>query len=417
VQHTEETDGAVVDDAGLAALLAHYDGYDRVTAQHYFEVTSYARDNCPVARSDTYGGYWVVSDHEDVRAVLSDATTYSNARGIMIPVEDRLRKPPQDLDPPLQSDFRKLLNRFFSKAGLVRHTGRTHEIARSHVDRLLAKGDRAAGGGGIDVIDDLAKPITSSVLGTVILNLDDLATQEEVARIVERIGYGSVADNAKAFSELQVRVGEMLDTMTERPEQDDVLNAVLRGTVDGGRPLTRDEQVGTVMQLMLGGLKTTVAALGHIVNHLAEHPELEHKLREPGWQLHYLDEFLRFEAPVKMIGRSVQRDVVLGGQQIAAGEMVAVMIGSANRDPAVFPDADELHLDRERNPHLAFGLGVHRCIGSNLARLEIQSVIDALLARVTNVALVKGTVLARTPSGSELSWETVPVTFDLLPED
>jgi len=168
------------------------------------------------------------------------------------------------------------------------------------------------------------------------------------------------------------------------------------------------------MQLLLGGLKTTVAALGHIVAQLAAHPELEARLREPGWSRHYHDEFLRLEPPVKMIARTTMRDTVVGDQPVAAGETVAVMLGSANRDEGVFDQADELNLDREKNPHLSFGLGVHRCIGSNLARAEIESTIDALLARVTNVRLVPGSTLSRTPSAPELSWENVPIDFDVL---
>jgi cytochrome P450 len=147
---------------------------------------------------------------------------------------------------------------------------------------------------------------------------------------------------------------------------------------------------------------------------MAQTEGLEARLREPDWARDYLDEFLRLEPPVKMVARAATRDVVLGGHQIRAGEMVAVMIGSANRDDAVFEGADELRLGRRNNPHLSFGLGVHRCIGSNLARLEIVSAITALLAKAENIRLVPGTVLARTPSAPELSWEAVPVDFDLI---
>ena len=109
------------------------------------------------------------------------------------------------------------------------------------------------------------------------------------------------------------------------------------------------------------------------------------------------------------------REVTIGGKRLRAGDMVAVMLSSANRDDTAFEHPDALDLTRRNNPHLAFGLGVHRCIGSNLARLEVTSAIDALLAKVRNVGLVPGTVLERTPSASELSWQAVPVRFDLVP--
>jgi len=401
------------DTVDYGAMLKHYDGYDLTAAQHYFDVLDWARKHCPVEHSDAYGGYWIVSKHDEIRQVLSDPHSFSNSQGIIIPVEDRLRKPPQDLDPPLQTDFRRLLNRYFSRHGLARHSDRVHQLAEQHIDAVLPKGDRALGGGGCDVIQDIAKPLTSAVLNTAILDLQDPVQFADTSALVEAIGYGSAEANSLAFARLQVLVDRLLDEMADREEQDDVINAVLHGVVEG-RPLTRNEQVGTIMQLLLGGLKTTVAALGHIVQQLAAQPELEAQLREPDWSRRYLDEFLRLEPPVKMIARTAMRDVVVGTQQVAAGEMVAVMLGSANRDESVFERADELCLDREKNPHLSFGLGVHRCIGSNLARLEIESTIDALLARVTNIRLVPGSTLTRTPAASELSWERVPVEFDLV---
>ncbi len=401
------------DTVDYSTMLEHYDGYDLATSQHYFDLTDWAREHCPVARSDAHGGYWIVSRHDDIRQVLSDPETFSNSQGIVVPVEDRLRKPPQDLDPPLQTDFRRLLNRYFSRHGLARHSDRLHQLAEQHIDAVLPKGNRAMGGEGVDVIQDIAKPLTSAVLNTAILDLQDPVQFAETSALVEAIGYGSAEMNSRAFARLQVMVDSLLYQMAHRAERDDVINAVLHGTVDG-RPLTRNEQVGTIMQLLLGGLKTTVAALGHIVAQLAAHPELEARLREPGWSRHYLDEFLRLGPPVKMIARTTMRDTVVGDQPVAAGDLVAVMLGSANRDEDVFDRADDLRLDREKNPHLSFGLGVHRCIGSNLARAEIESTIDALLARVTGIRVVPGTTLTRTPAASELSWESVPVDFDVL---
>jgi cytochrome P450 len=401
-------------DSGSAdqSVLGHYDGYDRQTSQRYFDIVASARQHCPVAHSAAHGGYWIVTAHADIRRILSDPETFSNANGIMIPVEDRLRKPPQDLDPPLQTDFRRLLNRYFSRHGLARHAERSRELAAAQVAAILPLGDRAVGGPGCDIIADFAKPLTAAVLSTVILDLRDPDRFTQMAALVARISKGSAEDNSRAFRTLQDAVDELLGTLSDREDRDDVLNAVLRGTV-ASRPLTHDEQVGTIMQLLLGGLKTTVAAIGHIVASIAQDEVPEDRLRQPDWSASYLDEFLRYESPVKMIARMVTREVMIGGRELRVGDMVAVMLPSANRDDAMFEHPDELDLARRNNPHLAFGLGVHRCIGSNLARLEIATAIDALLARVRNVGLVPGTVLTRTPSASELSWEAVPVQFDL----
>ena len=397
------------------SVLGHYDGYDRQASERYFEIVASARQHCPVAHSAAHGGYWIVSGHSDIRRILSDPETFSNANGIMIPVEDRLRKPPQDLDPPLQTDFRRLLNRYFSRRGLAPHAERSRELAAAQVAAILPLGDRAADGPGCDIVADFAKPLTAAVLSTVILDLRDPDRFAQMAAVVAQVSKGSFEDSSRAFRALQDAVDELLGTLDDREDRDDVLNAVLRGTV-ADRPLTHDEQVGTIMQLLLGGLKTTVAAIGHIVASIATHEVPEDRLRQPDWSTSYLDEFLRYESPVKMIARTVTREVTIGGRQLGAGDMVAVMLPSANRDDAMFEHPDELDLARRNNPHLAFGLGVHRCIGSNLARLEIATAIDALLARVRNIDLVPGTFLSRTPSASELSWEAVPVQFDLVPE-
>lgn len=387
--------------------LSDYDGYQAEASERYFDLVADARQHCPVAHSDAYGGYWIVTGHDDIRRILSDHEAFSNKFGIVIPVEDRLRKPPQDLDPPLQSEFRRLLNRFFSRHGLARHLDRMHELAAAQVEAILPLSS------GCDIVADFAKPLTAAVLSTVILDLQDQERFEEMSRIVAAVGYGSAEGNSRAFQALQSAVTALLATLHARERRDDVLDAVLYGRVMG-RPLTHDEQVGTVMQLLLGGLKTTVAAIGHIVALVAQRDGMEDRLREPDWVRADLDEFLRYESPVKMIGRSVTKDVTIGTQCVHAGEMVAVMLASANRDDRVFADPDNLELGRQTNPHLAFGLGVHRCIGSNLARIEITSAINALLARIHNIKLVPGTELHRTPSAPELSWASVPITFDVI---
>ena len=394
--------------------LDRYDGYDQQTAQRYFDIVAAGRRHCPVAHSTAYGGYWIATAHADIRRILSDPETFSNANGIIIPVEDRLRKPPQDLDPPLHTDFRRLLNRYFSRHGLSKHAERSRELAAAQVATILPLGDRAAGGPGCDIISDFAKPLTAAVLSTVILDLRDPDRFSRMSELVARISRGSAEDNSRAFRSLQDAVGELIVTLGDREDRDDVLDAVLRGTV-AGRPLTHDEQVGTIMQLLLGGLKTTAAAIGHIVASIAQHDVPEDRLRQPDWSAACLDEFLRYESPVKMIARTVTREVTVSGKRLRAGDMVAVMLSSANRDDTAFEHPDALDLTRRNNPHLAFGLGVHRCIGSNLARLEVTSAIDALLAKVRNIELVPGTVLERTPSASELSWQAVPVRFDLGP--
>jgi cytochrome P450 len=185
----------------------------------------------------------------------------------------------------------------------------------------------------------------------------------------------------------------------------------VNGTVQE-RPLTLEEQVGATMIMFTGGLDTTKAALGNIALHLAEEPGLEQRLRDPDWIKADLDEFLRYESPIMFMARTVTRDTELGGCPLKPGDRVAVHYASANRDESRFEHADQLDFGRERNPHAAFGLGPHRCIGMHFARLQIEIAFGELLSRVTNLRIPDGTHV-ETAVGIVLSPEHLPVVFDV----
>lgn len=395
----------------LGHLLSHYDGWTDVNAQHWHEITEFARATCPVAHSEANGGFWIVSSNQGAREVLGDPQTFSSRDGTQIPVEDRIRKPPQDMDPPLQSDFRRLLNRYFSLRGLEPYRPVFEDIVHAQVDSLMPP--VGTGVGRFEVIADFARPITTQILCRVIFNLDDPEVYGALAATTARLATGGVEANARTFAQLQGQVTELLDDLAGRAPQDDVLDAVLHGMV-AGRPLTRTEQIGTILQLLLGGLKTTVSAIANIVHNMTTTPGLEDELRRPDWTQRYLDEFLRYESPIKMVGRRVMRDTTVLGRDIPAGDMVAVLIGSANRDETVFDDAGALCPDRTNNPHVTFGLGVHRCIGSNLARVEISSALDILLRRAGHLRPAGTNQPVRATSQVELVWEAVEVEFDRL---
>jgi len=136
-------------------------------------------------------------------------------------------------------------------------------------------------------------------------------------------------------------------------------------------------------------------------------------LRTPGWERRALDEFLRLDTPVAALGRVAIQDATLHGQPIRAGERVDVYFASANRDEHVFSTPDRMDFGRERNPHVAFGLGVHRCIGMHLARLQIKVALEEMLTRATRVRLLPGTELRRRPGVAQV-YESLPIEFDAV---
>jgi cytochrome P450 len=189
----------------------------------------------------------------------------------------------------------------------------------------------------------------------------------------------------------------------------------LYGTVDGGRRLTEDEQVGILVVMFLAGLDTTRGAITTIAYHVAKDPTLEARLRDPRWARRDLDEFLRLESPVGCLARRVTKDTELGGVRLSAGAQLLLRFDSANRDPRKFVDPDQLNFNVRRGGHTGFGLGLHRCIGALLARMQIQVAFHELFKRVTNLRLGEESDMAWMP-GIANGPESLALTFDRVPD-
>jgi cytochrome P450 len=396
----ETTPGTDID---LDRLVDNFDAYDFDTAQHLFEVTKHARQKCPVSHSTAHGGYWLVTGYAAVREALSDPETYSSSEGVGFPHHQSLMMPPIDLDPPLQKDFRRLLNKYLSRAGIAQYEDAIRGIA---VEVIESFSDRGAA----DLHRDFAAPFTAEVLARVILHIEDKELFGRARKVAAEISRNDPTQEGDRRAQLEEISEEILDERKRSGLRTaDVIDALLYGEVDG-RPLTRDERVGTLMILVMGGLSTTNAALTATFAHVAMSPGLEEHLRDTDWTRKELDEFLRFEPPVGSLSRTVMRDATLAGQPLRAGDVVLLHFASANRDPETFDDPDRLILDRLRNPHLSFGLGDHRCIGSNLARMQVEISSAELLARIEDIRLAEGTVLVR-ETGTGSGWTALPVTF------
>ena len=384
-------------------MVDSFDVFDHETAQHVFEVTRHARSRCPVTHSNAYGGYWLVTSYAEVRQALGDPATFSSSQGVGFPHRQTLMMPPIDYDPPLQKEFRRLLNPHFSRAGIAKYAGAIREIAVQTVETF-------SGLGQADLHNDFAAPFTAEVLARVILHVDDEDLFQRARAVASQISRHDPSQEGDKRAQLEQISEEILNQRAASAQRHgDCIDALLHGEVSG-RPLTRDERVGTLMILVLGGLSTTNAALTGIFRHVAEIPGLEEHLREDDWTRQELDEFLRFEPPVGSLSRTVMKDTVLGTQPLKADDVVLLHFAAANRDGAMFAEPDELRLDRGKNPHLSFGLGDHRCIGSNLGRLQVEIAVAELLARVENIKLAKGAVLER-EAGTGSGWISLPVTF------
>jgi cytochrome P450 len=371
-----------VDAANTERLLAEYDPFAEETAPAKWDILDEARARCPIPRvyprTDPGVNYRMITRYEDVRFVLEHPEIFSSTGSAISEINVRL--PPLDADPPEQPDFRKILNPLMSRSALLRFEPAMRRIARETIDGFIDDGE-------CEFISQFAVPFSAGVLSRVIFDEDDAGKIAETVGVVSKC---ATDPSPESFFQLAMCAAGYIAKREATPgDADDILTALAGGTVTG-RAMTQEEHLGVVTVLFLAGLDTTRGALGNIAAHLARDPSLEARLRDPKWIRRDMDEFLRFESPVAIMGRTVLREVEVGGTRFVPGDRIIVNFGSANRDDKQFPNGDRLDFDQPRSGNMAFGLGIHRCLGSNLARLQLEFGYHELLSRVTNLRLLDG---------------------------
>ena len=347
------------------------------------------RDPYPVYRElrDTHPLYrckerelWVLSRFADVRAVLCDPGVLSSASGIVpsgfVPEKPLLIM----MDPPRHDAVRAVVQRAFTP----RRIRLLEASVRSHTQRLV---DALPSGGEVDLIEAFASPLPIYVISDLVGV--EIENREMFKRCSDELIHGSdpQADSMlEAQRELFDYLERKVSKLRERPG-DDLLSVLLDASAEGGS-LAPDDVLGFCYLLLLAGTETTTSALGNAITALHEFPvERERLARDPSLGPTAVEELLRFDSPVQGISRTLLREVQLHGQRIDAGERVHVLLGAANRDERVFAEPDRLDLGRAPNHHLAFGFGLHFCLGRSLARLELGVALEALLARAPDYAL------------------------------
>jgi cytochrome P450 len=293
-------------------------------------------------------------------------------------------------DPPDHTRLRALVSKAF--------TPRTIEVMRGHiqeiVDRLL---DRALARGGMDVIEDLAYPLPVTVICEMLgVPVDDHASirgwSADIARSLDAIGLPSdpsVAERGRtARRALADYFRALLPERRARP-QADLLSGLLAAEEQGDR-LTEPEVISMCLLLFIAGHETTVNLIGNGTLALLRHPEQLARLQaDPALVPAAIEELLRYDSPVQRTARIASTDVELAGHRIARGTMVVTVLGAANRDPAQFAEPDRLDVTRRDVRHIAFGYGIHFCLGAPLARVEGQLALGALLHRAPGLRLAE----------------------------
>ena len=347
------------------------------------------RSSCPVAHSDRYGGTWLPLRHEDVSAVAYD-TEHFTSRSVVV---SEVRPGPDDLPapiglaPPITSDppFHALARRLLLPAFSPKRIDALEPFTRELCVELL---DAAAGRSELDAAADYAQHIPLRVIVRM------LGFPQEDADLFRRFIRMVLEDVDQSAEERQALVEEgELDAYIDARiaehvahPQDDLTSFLLDAELDGHK-LDPDHVRGTMVLLMIAGIDTTWSAIGASLWHLAQSPADRQRLAdEPGMMATAVEEFLRAYAPVTM-ARLVAKDFDFQGQRLKEGDWLLLPFPAANRDPEFFPYADQVRLDRAENRHAAFGLGIHRCIGSNLARMELRVALEEWMRRYPDFEL------------------------------
>ena len=348
---------------------------------------------------DERSDHWLVPHHADVSALLRDrrfGRTYLHVAthaemgrpeepAYLGPFWHLIRNGMLDREPPDHTRLRRLV----AKAFTPRMVERQRDGIQAMVDRLV---DRIAEAGGGDLVADLAAPLSVTVIADLlgvpaadrpllrpwsaqICGMYEVNPSEEAGRVASR-----------AATEFSGYLRELSRSRRERPADD--LVTALTQVVDGGDQLTEDELIGTCVLLLNAGHEATVNATGIGWWQLFRHPDQLARLRaDPALLARGVDELLRFDTPLQMFERWVLEDAEICGVRVPKGAELGLLFGSANRDPAVFPDPDRLDLAREEAAqHLSFGAGVHYCLGAPLGRLELEQSFGTLLRRLPGMA-------------------------------
>ncbi|SEP20564.1 cytochrome P450 [Trujillonella endophytica] len=354
----------------------------------------------PIAFNDTHGGYWFVSGNQELFDTARRADVLSNDsdphgdrkgyQGITIPGLDPEQAKAQSgppgslggnflmLDPPVQRHYRNALNAYLSPAAVARWQPVLDEITRAALDEVIETGR-------IDFVDDLAN-IVPAVLTMAMLGfpIDDYETYVEPihAQVYTKPGTPEMDRVVEGLIEMAGRTFGYIADIRANPRPG-LVDALIKADITGRKPEDFDV-FGAVSLLIGGGFDTTTALTAHSLEWLSEHPDQRERLIRDWEELRdsATEEFLRFYTPAPGDGRTIAMDAEIHGVQFKEGERLWLSWAMANRDATVFEDPHEIKLDRKGNRHASFGLGVHRCIGSNVARATFKTMLKAVLDRM-----------------------------------
>ena len=370
--------------APVVDWASDFDHRDARWIEDPFPIWEELRGRCPVAQSARFeDGAYFASRYAEVREIAYDSEHFSSRRVIVrekkVPTQPA---PPITSDPPEHTPARKLLLPAFAPQAIARLEPRARALCRELLDAI---GDAKTCDAAVDYAQHIPVRLIAHMLG---VPEHDGDLFRRWIHLVLEVGNSDETVILPALQEMSAYfMAEIKKRGTQRG--DDLISFLLDAKMEG-QPLSDPHLLGTLRLLLVAGIDTTWSGIGASLWHLATHPEDRRRLvADPSLMPTAIEEFLRAYAPVTM-AREVVKETTVGGCPFKEKGQVLLSFPAANRDPAKFPQADQVLIDRAENPHAAFGLGRHRCIGSNLARLEMTVAIEEWLARFPEFRLAEG---------------------------
>jgi cytochrome P450 len=398
--------------------VVNFDQHSTEYKASFPEISHDIRSRCPAAWTERHGGYWVISGRELIGEMAKHPELLSNDhdplgarngyQGIAIPSPRGAtsRGGFIEMDPPDQLEYRRVLNPFLSPTAVERWRPMVRELSHASIDEVIESGR-------LDFVDDLAN-IVPAVLTMAMLGfpLTDWVIYCEPAHALvytppSSPDFPRVLDQAM---QMGARLAEEMGSARTSPRP-----GMLKALIDAqtaGAPFVDDDILGTLSLLIGGGFDTTTSLTSHALIWLDDHHDHRRRLLDdPEFLDTATEEFVRFTTPAQGGGRTITRDCEIGGHTFRSGDRVWMAYGLANHDPVAFERPDEIALDRFPNRHAGFGLGVHRCIGSNLARMTFKTMLTAILERLPDYRLDPGGAVRYEDIGTINGYRHLPATF------
>ncbi len=360
------------------------------------------RTDCPVFQDEVMP-LWQVFRYEDVSEVMTDYARFSS-QPLGVFTGSFLKDTLVTKDPPDHRKLRNLVNQAFTPRAVAHLSDRITQITQELLDQVRPQGR-------MDIVSDIAFPLPAKVIAEM------LGVPSEDWDIFQRWARVDSSDPAATRQEagrfMQQEMFDYFSRLLEerrRAPREDLISALSVAEVDGER-LSEYELVSFCTLLLAAGQETTKNLIANAIVCFTDHPgAMERLMREPALMPTAIEEVLRYLPPVWFLFRQTRTDVELGGQHIPADQNVLAWTASANRDPAQFPDPDRFDIQREPNRHLAFGHGIHFCVGAPLARLEARIALPMILEQLRDLQRVEGVPIT-VHTGIVFVIRSLPVTF------